>query len=191
MSTVKTELRRQIEDARLVLSSLCDQETRIVEIAGRLTACLHAGGKALFCGNGGSACEASHFSAELMGRFRADRGPLSAISLSTDAALMSCVGNDYAFSSVFARQIVGLARAGDLLFCLSTSGNSENIVEALLFARNLGVEAVAFLGKVGGRCKGIANYEIIVQSGDTARIQEAHLFLLHAMMDIVDAGERN
>jgi D-sedoheptulose 7-phosphate isomerase len=167
--------------------SLVSQEQVIFEIAEHLKVCLQGQGKALFCGNGGSACEASHFAAELMGRYRADRAPLAAVSLSADAALISCIGNDYNYADAFARQVEGLARPRDMLFCLSTSGNSENILNALRAAGRLGVKSVALLGRGGGRGKGLADCELIVDHDDTARIQEAHLFILHMIMDILEA----
>ena len=188
MSAMAADLRMSLEESRRVLLSLVSHESLIFEIAAGLKTCLREQGKALFCGNGGSACEASHFAAELMGRYRAERAPLAAVSLSADAALVSCIGNDYNYADAFARQVEGLATPGDMLFCLSTSGNSENIVNALQAAGRMGVKSVALLGKGGGRAKGTADYELIVEHGDTARIQEAHLFVIHMIMDILEAG---
>lgn len=145
--------------------------------------------KILACGNGGSAADAQHFSAELIGRFERERLPLPAIALSTDTSIMTAVGNDYAFDQVFAKQVTGLGRAGDVLFAISTSGNSKNVVTAIeaAFARDMSI--VALTGKGGGRIGQMLrdeDVEICVPHDRTARIQEVHLLALHCLCDGID-----
>jgi D-sedoheptulose 7-phosphate isomerase len=140
----------------------------------------------LICGNGGSGCEAQHLAAELVGHYKTDRAALSAIALSADGALLTCIGNDFAFEEIFARQVEGLGNRGDVLLVFTTSGNSRNVVRALEAARRRGLKTIALLGRGGGAARGQADLELIVASDETARIQEAHQFLLHAIMDIIE-----
>lgn len=145
--------------------------------------------KILACGNGGSAADAQHFSAELIGRFERERLPLAAVALSTDTSLLTAVANDYHFDQVFAKQVAGLGRAGDVLFAISTSGNSKNVVAAIdaAFARDLRV--VALTGKGGGTIGEMLrddDVHICVPHDRTARIQEVHLLVLHCLCDGID-----
>ncbi len=145
--------------------------------------------KILACGNGGSAADAQHFSAELIGRFERERLPLPAIALSTDTSLMTAVANDYAFEQIFAKQVSGLGRAGDVLFAISTSGNSANVIAAIeaAFVRDLTV--VALTGKGGGTIGELlrdSDVHICVPHDRTARIQEVHLVVLHCLCDGID-----
>jgi D-sedoheptulose 7-phosphate isomerase len=145
--------------------------------------------KILACGNGGSAADAQHFSAELIGRFERERLPLGAIALSVDTSIMTAVGNDYSFDEVFSKQVTGLGRPGDVLFAISTSGNSKNVIAAIeaAFARDMHV--VALTGKGGGRIGGLlreTDVHICVPHDRTARIQEIHLLALHCLCDGID-----
>ena len=145
--------------------------------------------KILACGNGGSAADAQHFSAELIGRFERERLPLAAIALSTDTSLMTAIANDYAFEQIFAKQVAGLGRSGDVLFAISTSGNSKNVVAAIeaAFARDMRV--VALTGKGGGAIGELLrddDVHICVPHDRTARIQEVHLLVLHCLCDGID-----
>jgi D-sedoheptulose 7-phosphate isomerase len=149
---------------------------------------LRRGGKLLICGNGGSAAEAAHFATELVGRYAKNRRSLPAIALSADGSLLSCIGNDYGYEQVFARQIEGLAAAGDLVVVLTSSGNSANIVAALQAARARGLESVAFLGRGGGAAKGLATIDLIMPGPSGAAAQEAHLFLIHHFCEQIDAA---
>ena len=139
-----------------------------------------------WCGNGGSAAESSHLAAELIGRFKSNRRPLSSISLNSDIASITCIANDFGYEEIFSRQIEGLAKMGDVLIVLSTSGLSQNICNALIKSKELGVETVAFLGKEGGIAKGLANHSIVVASSETARIQEIHLLLGHTLCEAIE-----
>lgn len=147
---------------------------------------LQRGGKLLLCGNGGSAAEAAHFATELVGRYARTRRSLPAIALSSDGSLLSCIGNDFGFEQVFSRQLAGLARPGDLLVVLTSSGNSANIIAALHEGRRLGLESIAFLGRGGGLAKGLATCDLVMPGGSGAAAQEAHLFLIHHFCELID-----
>jgi len=148
---------------------------------------LKAGKKLLLCGNGGSAAEAQHFATELSGRYLKNRRALPAIALGADSSLVTCIGNDFGFEQVFARQLAGLAQPGDLLIVLSSSGNSKNLLVALAEAKRLGLDRLALLGRGGGEAKGLATCEIIVPGASGAAAQESHLFLIHHFCELVDA----
>jgi D-sedoheptulose 7-phosphate isomerase len=147
---------------------------------------LKGGGKLLICGNGGSAAEAAHFSTELVGRYKGKRRSLPAIALSSDGSLLSCIGNDYGFEQAFARQIEGLGKPGDLVIVITSSGDSANIIAALKEADRLGLKSVAFLGRGGGKAKGMATTELIIPGMRGASAQEAHLFLIHYFCEQIE-----
>ena len=149
---------------------------------------LRCGGKILTAGNGGSAADALHLTEELVGRFDKERPSLPAISLCGDPTLMTCIANDYGFDQVFSRQVEGLGRPGDMLVVFSTSGNSPNLIAALETARACGLRTIAVLGKGGGTAKGMADFELIVPSSVTARIQEVHTFVLHSWLALLEPG---
>ncbi len=153
-----------------------------------LLECLLAGGKLLICGNGGSASDAQHFAAEMMGRFERERPAFPAVALSTDTSILTAVGNDYGFAEVFARQVAGLGRAGDLLLGISTSGHSQNVLKAVQQAREMGIATVGLLGKDGGALKAAVDLAVVVDGAVTARIQEAHIFILHYWAWLMDSG---
>lgn len=151
---------------------------------------LAEGGKVLACGNGGSACDAMHFCEELTGRFRKDRAPLAAVSL-TDVGHITCVANDYGYDEVFSRGVRALGREGDVLVALSTSGNSANIVRAVEAARAGGLRTIALLGRDGGKLAGVCELEWIVpgvpaEAPTADRIQEVHMLVLHALVEGVE-----
>jgi D-sedoheptulose 7-phosphate isomerase len=153
-----------------------------------ILATLHRNGKLLICGNGGSAAEAAHFATELVGRYAKTRRSLPAIALSSDGSLVTCLGNDFGFEQIFARQIAGLHKPGDLVVVLSSSGNSANIVAALQEAKKFGLESIAFLGRGGGKAKGLGTCELVVPGNSGAAAQEAHLFLIHHFCELIDAA---
>lgn len=158
-----------------------------IDRAGDLIlATLRRGGKLLICGNGGSAAEAGHFSTELVGRYAKTRRSLPSIALSADGSLLSCIGNDFGYDQVFARQVAGLGKPGDLLIVLTSSGNSGNIVAALEEAKRLGIEAISMLGRGGGKAKGLATVDLIIPGNSGASAQEAHLFLIHHFCERID-----
>jgi D-sedoheptulose 7-phosphate isomerase len=179
-------LPKLVADACRTLQALAAQEDTFQRVAAATLTALKSGGKILTCGNGGSAADAMHLAEELGGRYRGNRHPLPAISLNADGTLLTCIGNDFGFDEVFARQVEGLANKNDLLICFSTSGNSRNILRALEAAKSKGVKSVALLGKDGGKAKGKADLEIIVANTDSGRIQEAHTMILHALLEVIE-----
>ena len=155
-----------------------------------MTASLINGGKILACGNGGSAGDAQHFAAELIGRFEAERQELSAIALTTDSSILTAVGNDYGFNYIFSKQVRGLGHAGDVLLAISTSGNSANVIEAIKAAHEADMRVIAMTGKGGGEIGEMLrddDIHLCVPAERTARIQETHLLVIHCLCDGIDA----
>ena len=142
--------------------------------------------KILLAGNGGSASQASHIAAEFVGRYKIERKGLPAIALTTDLAAITAIGNDYGFDIIFERQMEALGNKGDVFIALSTSGNSENIVNAAEKAKKMNIHVIGLLGKDGGKLKNTSSIEIIVPSSNTPRVQEAHLMILHIICELVD-----
>jgi D-sedoheptulose 7-phosphate isomerase len=179
-----------IEDAVLAIAEnfrrLAAEAPGIVRAAELLTGALRGGGKVLFCGNGGSAADAQHLAAELMGRFLRDRAPLAAVALTVDTSALTAIGNDYAFDEVFARQLRGLGRPGDALVAISTSGNSANVLKALAVAREAGIVTVGLTGASGGRMAGLCDLCIRVPATRTDRIQEMHIAVGHLICGLVE-----
>jgi len=143
-------------------------------------------GTIFWCGNGGSAADSQHIAAEFVGRFKKDRRPLRSIALTTDTSVLTCVSNDYSFEEIFSRQINALGRNGDVLVVITTSGNSENIKQALIQARTMGIKTIGLFGKNGGVCKDYVDVSMIVPSDTTARIQEMHILIEHLLCEIVE-----
>lgn len=171
--------------ARAVLVEPAERAARLLDT------CLAGGSKILVCGNGGSAADSQHLAAELVGRFEREREPLAAIALTTDTSILTAVANDYAYDEVFARQVSGLGREGDVLVAISTSGNSPNVVAAAQAARERGLSLVAMTGRGGGRLAemiGDGDVHLCVPHDRTARIQEVHLLILHCLCDGIDAS---
>lgn len=161
-------------------------ERAVVEIAQRMMATFKAGGKVLVCGNGGSAADAQHLAGELVGRFLTERYPLPCIALTTDTSIMTAVGNDYGFEKVFSRQVDALAQPGDCLIAISTSGNSPNIIAAILEARSKKCTIFTLGGKDGGAMTSMADVAIVVPSNATPRIQEGHGLIIHVLCALID-----
>ena len=159
---------------------------RMAGVARRMAEVLHNGGKILFCGNGGSAADAQHLAAEFVNRFQRDRRALAAIALTTDTSVLTSIGNDYGFDRIFSRQIEALARPGDLLVALSTSGNSPNVIKAIDVAKKNGMKTVVLTGGMGGKLAHMADYAFTVQTKHTPRIQETHITLGHTICQLVD-----
>jgi D-sedoheptulose 7-phosphate isomerase len=150
---------------------------------------LKLGGKILACGNGGSAGDAQHFAAELVGRFERERMELGAIALTTDSSILTAIGNDYGFDEIFSKQVRAIGKKEDILLGISTSGNSPNVILAIKAAKKMGMRVVAFTGRGGGKIKDLLEPEdvhLCVPSERTARIQEAHLLLIHCLCDGID-----
>ncbi|MFH1789673.1 MAG: D-sedoheptulose 7-phosphate isomerase [bacterium] len=167
---------------------LNDKETlsKISQCADMLMDCFKNNGKVLIAGNGGSAGDAQHFVAELIGRYKKERKGLPAISLSTDSSVLTALSNDYGFEQVFSRQIVALGNENDVFIGISTSGDSQNIINALSVGKQKNMKTMCLLGKDGGLSKGNADLDIIVLSDDVARVQEAHIMLIHIICELID-----
>ena len=151
-----------------------------------VTEALQRGNKVLLCGNGGSAADAQHIAAELTGRFKKERHPLPGIALTTDTSALTAIGNDYGFDQVFSRQVAALAKEGDVVIGISTSGNSLNVIYALETAKEMGCKAIGLSGKGGGKMEDVCDINLIVPSDDTARIQEMHILIGHILCQLVD-----
>jgi D-sedoheptulose 7-phosphate isomerase len=177
---------KSLADTVRTLEALAGIRPAVDAAAELILGTLRGGGKLLVCGNGGSAAEAAHFATELVGRYNGKRKALPAVALSSDGSLVSCIGNDFGFDQVFARQIAGLARPGDLVVAITSSGDSPNIVAALKEAKTLKVSSLAFLGRGGGRAKGLATCELLVPGTRGAAAQESHLFLIHYFCELID-----
>jgi D-sedoheptulose 7-phosphate isomerase len=173
----------QIAELEAVLHALHEQAAAIDQITALIGDALAAGRTLFTCGNGGSATDAMHLAQELIGRYRSNRRALPAVCLNADVGALTCIANDFGYAQVFARQLSGLARPGDVLVCLSTSGASPNILAALEAARTCGVLRVALLGRDGGAARALADHAIVVPSDSTPRIQEVHTLLLHAICE--------
>ena len=155
-------------------------------IAEKIIECYKNGNKVYFCGNGGSFADAQHLSAELSGRFYFDREPLEVVLLAANVSYLTAVGNDYSYSDIFSREIKSSIKKGDVLICFSTSGKSKNVIKAIEVATNKGAIIVSFIGNDGGEMKNISNYNLIIPSNNTARIQECHTLLGHTILEIVE-----
>ena len=182
---------RHVLEATLTETIALHEHTRqhaqaVLEAAAIVVASMRAGGKLLLFGNGGSAADAQHVAAELVGRFQRERAAMAALALTTDTSVLTSIGNDYAFERVFARQIEALGRKGDVAFGISTSGASPNVVAALVAARALGLQTIALTGADGGAVGRAAAIHVNVPSGSAARVQEVHRTLLHVICDIVE-----
>lgn len=166
---------------------LTGQFAIIEETAAMIFDCFQNGGKILICGNGGSAADAQHLAAEFVGRYEKERRGLAAIALTTDSSALTALANDYSFERIFARQVEALARPSDVLIGISTSGNSPNVLAAMMTAREIGCATIGLTGAGGKKLAGLCDAAILVSATRTARIQEAHLFILHSWCEIIDA----
>jgi len=185
LSLIKDELL----EAQTVLSDFLSNQDNLQKIeaaASLLADAFKHEGKVLSCGNGGSHCDAMHFAEELTGRYRENRPSYPAIAIS-DVSHISCVGNDYGFEHIFSRYLEGVGRPGDVLFCLSTSGNSVNILNAITVAKEKGMKVIALTGKDGGKMAGLADVEVRVPHfGFADRIQEVHIKVIHILIYLIE-----
>ncbi|HNW51871.1 MAG TPA: SIS domain-containing protein [Prolixibacteraceae bacterium] len=173
----------QIKEEILKDESLLNE---IQKIIGAITETYQQGGKVLFCGNGGSAADAQHLAAELSGKFYINRDPLEAEACHVNTSFLTAVANDFGYQKAYARYVKSTGKKGDVLVGLSTSGNSENILEAIKVAQTIGMKIVAFTGKSGGKMKEFADFLINIPSNDTPRIQEAHILIGHIICEMVE-----
>ncbi|MCC7404493.1 MAG: D-sedoheptulose 7-phosphate isomerase [Bdellovibrionales bacterium] len=180
--------RQSLSEASQVLNRFLNDSSQLAScerFGDLLLKTFRSGGRLFTCGNGGSHCDAMHFAEEWTGRYRKDRKPLGALALG-DASHTTCVSNDYGFEHIFSRQLEGLARAGDLLVGLSTSGNSMNVIRAVECAQKMGVATVALLGRDGGKLKGMVDLAIVVPADTSDRIQEMHIKIIHTVIEVVE-----
>ena len=176
----------QVEEHRALVAAIDGLLPELRLVIERVCAAFEAGGRLYTFGNGGSAADAQHLAAELIGRYKRERRPLPAVALTVDPSVVTCIANDYAYEDVFARQVEALARPGDVVAGFSTGGTSENVVRGLAAARTAGATTVLFSGRDGGPAAAHADHALIVPSETTARIQEMHLLLLHVLSEGVD-----
>jgi D-sedoheptulose 7-phosphate isomerase len=179
-------LQKAIEDAVATLRGLTGLEEPLNRAAKMVLTCLTSGHKLLVCGNGGSASDATHLATEFLCRYREDRRPYPAISLTANGEFMTAVCNDYDADEIFARQVWGLGEKGDVLIAFTTSGKSKNVLRALEEAKRKGIESICFLGRDGGFTKGLATLDLLVAGDNTARIQEGHKLLFHTLCETVE-----
>lgn len=191
MSEKTDRIEASLDRSAAALHALRGQGPVIAHIAEEIADTLRKGGTLFLCGNGGSAAQCQHIAAEFTGRFRLERRGLRAISLTTDTSALTAIGNDYGFDQVFARQLEALAKAGDVLIGLSTSGSSTNVVRAFEKARELSVTTIALIGPNGGDMAGLADMCVPAPGDDTAVVQECHIAALHAVCEIVERDLSN
>jgi D-sedoheptulose 7-phosphate isomerase len=168
-----------LKEHRQCFTQLDSMAPSIEQAGERLASAIGSGQKILICGNGGSAADAQHFAAEIIGRFEQERAAWPAIALTTDSSILTALGNDYGFDDVFARQVQGLGLPGDILIGISTSGNSKNVLQAVAQAKVQGMPAIGLLGNDGGALRSQVDWPVVISHSTTARVQEAHIFILH------------
>ena len=188
MSNIEIELKNQLQKNINAHQSILKMTKEINNVIQNIHKKLKKGGKILLCGNGGSAADAQHLAAEFLVRLRAkiNRDPLPAFTLAQDTSTLTACGNDYSFDDIFLRPFKALAKKNDILICISTSGDSKNILNVLNEAKKQKIYSVCFLGKRGGKAKKISTNSLIIQSDDTARIQECHIFLGHFILEKIE-----
>ena len=184
------ELKKLIEKKRLdhldVFDDLRDHYEKIIHYSNKMCHALENNGKIFFCGNGGSSSDSQHLAAEFTGRFKKDRKPLPAIALNADTAAITCIANDFGYDQVFSRQLDALGNSSDILIAISTSGNSPNVINAVKKSKEKNIYSIGLIGKDGGKLLNLCDSCIIVKSNDTARIQEAHIFIGHILCTLIE-----
>jgi|TARA_B100000809_G_scaffold145520_2_gene143110 D-sedoheptulose 7-phosphate isomerase len=184
--SIKLEIHNKILDSSESIKKSIENIPEIIRIIESITKSLKKGNKIILFGNGGSAADAQHIAAELVGRFDYDRKSLPAISLTTDTSVITSIGNDYSFEKIFSRQCESLVNKGDVVVGISTSGNSINVKNGLLVSKRKGAKTVGFLGHKGGHIKNIVDIPLIVNSNSTPRIQEVHRTAAHIICEMVE-----
>ncbi len=174
------------ESIRVKERTLQDNADKVAAVVREIQEVFRHDGKIFFFGNGGSAADSQHIAAEFIGRFKKERRALPAIALTTDTSILTALGNDYSFDIIFARQIEGLARRGDLAFGISTSGNSKNVIEGINQAKKMGLKTVSLTGCGGGQLARLTDISLVVPSVETPRIQESHLCIAHTICELVE-----
>ncbi|MDA3967058.1 MULTISPECIES: D-sedoheptulose 7-phosphate isomerase [Helicobacter] len=183
---MKEHILNEIKEHLLVANKMESLSDDIQKAAEMCIESLKNGGKILLCGNGGSAADSQHIAAELIGRYKCERPSIPAIALTTDTSALTAIGNDYGYEFVFSRQFEGLANKQDILWGISTSGNSQNVINALQKAKKLGVRTIGFSGHSGGKMSSLCDVLLISPSNDTPRIQEMHILMAHIICDLIE-----
>lgn len=179
---IRKTLEDSIDTKRQFIS---DHELLFEEAASMMVETFRQGGKIMICGNGGSAADAQHMAAEFVNRFQMERRPLAALALTTDCSILTSIGNDYSFDDIFSKQVQALGKKGDILICITTSGNSPNVIEAATTAKKMDISIIGLSGS-GGRVKTMADIAFCVDSPVTARIQESHITAIHILCDLTE-----
>ena len=182
-SSIKIDVQAGIAAHREAVDCVVVLEKQLIETAELVANTFEADRKVFVCGNGGSASDAQHFAAELTGRYQMDRPGYPAIALTTDSSALTSIGNDYGFEEIFARQLQALSQPGDLLIGISTSGNSKNVIRAVEYAQENEVHTIGLLGRDGGKLSGLVGTALTINNNSTARIQEAHILMLHIICE--------
>ncbi len=186
--TTQTEfLLRELQAHTDMFAQLQSIFPQVKAVANEMRATMQRGGKILIMGNGGSAADSQHIAAEIVGRYKKERRGLPAIALTTDTSILTSVGNDYGYDYIFARQIEALCRPEDLVIGITTSGNSKNVVNAIVEANSIGATTVGLTGGTGGKLTGLCKFNLVMPSSDTPRIQEAHIFIGHSLCGMLEA----
>lgn len=176
-----------INEHLTTLNTIKDKDLKnILKFYNIILASIKKKGTIFWCGNGGSASDSQHLAAELIGRYKSNRKPLKSISLNSDTSVLTCISNDFGYENIFSRQLEGIANQNDVLIIISTSGNSKNIINAVKFAKKKKIKVLGLLGKNGGVCKNLIKNKIIINSNNTARIQEMHIMIGHIICDLIE-----
>ncbi len=187
MNKFKNIIRKNIFENNklsLILEEKCSRDLELT--ASKISNCLNSGGTIFFCGNGGSASDSQNFASELVGKFQNERKALRAISLTADSSILTNIANDFSYKFIFSRQIEALGRKGDILFSISSSGQSPNVLEAIKVANDLNLTTISLLGKGGGKAFDISQESILIPSESTARVQEMHLLVIHILCELIE-----
>ena len=182
---INSAFNEHIDLAKETLNSIA---VKIEESSEVIARSIESGGTIFWCGNGGSASDSQHLAGELIGRFEGDRRPLKSVSLTADSAVMTCIANDFGYEHIFSRQVEALGSEGDILVGITTSGNSQNVINAFKVAESKGMQTIGLLGKGGGMAKTLVHKSIIVSSKSTARTQEMHMLIGHILCDLIEEG---
>lgn len=185
MDNLKT-IKNALEESAALKKDIQKLAPIIKKIAFEIIASFKKGGKVIIFGNGGSASDGEHMAAELIGRFNKEKKPLPAIALTSNTSTLTALGNDYGYECCFAKQIEALGLKGDIAFAISTSGNAKNVTEAALIAKDMGLKTIGLSGKGGGALSGIADLSLVIPSKNTARIQEAHITVIHIICELIE-----
>lgn len=179
-------IRKILKESSKLREGLIGQAPLINKIADEMISAVRKGGEIFIFGNGGSAADSQHMAAELVGRFKKERKPLAATSLAANISILTAIGNDYGYEYTFSKQIEACGKKGDIAFAISTSGNAANVIEAALKAKKMKLRTIGLLGKDGGRLSKILDLSLVVPSQDTARIQEAHITIIHIICELIE-----